>query len=80
MPKAKLIAAMMLPVMSAACATPHQRPALTASALCLIDRELPVNIAPGPNVNDPGNKFDTDETADRIDKHNARLRAACPKE
>jgi len=31
-------------------------------------------------VNDTGNTFDTDETTDAILEHNARYRAACPKD
>jgi hypothetical protein len=37
-------------------------------------------VAPGPDVNDPGNKWDTDATYEAIEAHNARLRAACPAE
>jgi hypothetical protein len=34
--------------------------------------------APAAGADDPGNRFDTDETVRELQEHNARLRAACP--
>lgn len=72
----------LLAIASAGC---QQRltPPATASdtsrtSLCLVDRAIPVNFAPGPDANDPHNLFDTDATTERVMEHNARLRAACP--
>ena len=81
--RTKSIAAMLTLLLSAACQqTPRLQPAppATASALCLIDRVIPVNVAPGPDWNDTDNRYDSDETYARIDAHNARLAAACLKD
>ncbi|WP_165362151.1 hypothetical protein [Qipengyuania thermophila] len=43
-----------------------------------MDREIPYRLAPAANADDRGNRYDTDETVAHIDRHNARLRAACP--
>ncbi len=68
---------------ASACAT--ARPGTSAAAsdtarssLCLIDRALPVRAAPAAGMDDPGNRFDTDDTTEALLEHNARLRAACP--
>lgn len=44
-----------------------------------MDHPLPVRTAPGPDVDDVGNAYDTDATSDAVMEHNARYRAACPK-
>lgn len=53
-------------------------PARDLSSWCQGDR--PVSYAPAPvaGVDDPGNRFDTEETVRELQQHNARLRAACP--
>lgn len=77
-----LIVVAMLTAMLGACKTPQPQPAATASvsALCLIDRPLPVEVAPtdDPDFVDEGNRFDTEATRVRVETHNARYRAACP--
>lgn len=69
--------------MTSACAALPQDLNATASdtaltSLCLVDWDIPVRPAPGAGADDPGNRFDTDETTDTLLAHNARLRAACP--
>lgn len=66
-----------------ACAVQPKTPPATASdtsrtSLCLIIQLIPIAFAPGEGVDDPGNKFDTDATAERIMEQNGKLRAACP--
>lgn len=70
-------------LMMSACAALPQDLNATASdtaltSLCLVDWDIPVRPAPGAGADDPGNRFDTDETTDALLAHNARLRAACP--
>lgn len=36
--------------------------------------------APAAGADDPGNRYDTDETVRELQAHNARYRAACPPE
>jgi hypothetical protein len=43
-----------------------------------MDRPLTASIAPAADVDDPGNRLDTDATALAILEHNSRYRAACP--
>jgi len=47
--------------------------------LCLIDRKLPLRPAPTAGIDDPGNRYDTDEMTAAAMEHNARYDAACPK-
>lgn len=54
--------------MSSACGQP-ERPA-TASDFCLVDQRISVEVAPGPNVDDPGNRYDSDETVEQVLAHN----------
>ena len=66
-----------------ACAAQPKTPPATASdtsrtSLCLIIQLIPIAFAPAEGVDDPGNKFDTDATAERIMEQNGKLRAACP--
>lgn len=76
-PKTRFAAAAMLSAMSAACATQQSTPAptVTHSALCLIDRIIPYRMH--QLGDDLGNRWDTPETIDEIDRHNDRLMAAC---
>lgn len=83
--KREMLCAMMLAVLATlpACKTslPDMRPLASdtaSSSLCLIDRALPLRPAPGAEVDDQGNRFDTDATTEALMEHNARLRAACP--
>ena len=77
--------ATMLALLAFASAACQQRltPPATASdtsqtSLCLVDRPIPASIAPAEGQDDPGNRFDSDATVDRLMEHNASLRAACP--
>ena len=67
---------------TSACAVRQTPRASTASAsetsLCQVDRALPVQVAPGVDVDDPGNVWDSEATVAAIFEHNARYRAACP--
>lgn len=76
-PKTRFAAAAILSAMSAACATqqPTPAPTVTHSALCLIDRVLPYRMH--GSGDDIGNRWDTPETIEEIERHNVRLEAAC---
>lgn len=65
-----------------ACAARQTPPPATASdteqtSLCLIDREIAVNVSPAIGIDDPGNQWDSEPTLEQVFEHNARLRAAC---
>ena len=45
---------------------------------CQGDRTISYQSAPEAGVDDPKNRFDSDETVAEVQAHNARLRAACP--
>lgn len=49
----------------------------TVSDFCLNDREVKYDVAPTPDADDPGNKFDTDATVKDLIEHNAVLRRLC---
>lgn len=51
-----------------ACGQP-ERPR-TASDFCLVDQRLTIEPAPAAGVDDPGNRFDTDETVKQVLEHN----------
>lgn len=53
-------------------------PDVSQTSLCLIDQPISGKLAPEENADDPGNQFDTDETFNKLEIHNAKLRAACP--
>lgn len=59
-----------------ACGQP-ERPR-TVSDFCLNDRALTAEPAPSPGVDDPGNRFDTDETFKQVLTHNAVHERLCP--
>lgn len=63
-------------VMTSACG-PRER-LKTVSDFCLNSRILTVEPAPAPGVDDPGNRFDTDETANAVLEQNAVTRSLCP--
>jgi len=69
---------------TSACKTSHPDTRAAASdtaqsSLCLIDRKLPLRPAPTAGIDDPGNRYDTDEMTAAAMEHNARYDAACPK-
>ena len=77
--------ALALLLIASACATLPTTPSETASATsrsswCLGDLEIPYRTAPADDFDDTGNLYTDDPTRARIAEHNARLRAACPKE
>lgn len=49
----------------------------TVSDFCQNDSEVRFSLAPGANADDPGNQFDTDETANALIEHNAVHRRLC---
>lgn len=61
--------------MTSACGQP-ERPR-TASDFCLVAKRLTAEPAPTVGADDPGNRFDTDETLDQILSHNAAFGALC---
>lgn len=62
--------------MLSACGQPeHPR---TVSDFCLVDKELSVSVAPAPDVNDVGNKYDSDQTVNEIFEHNLVHGTLCP--
>ena len=80
--KMKFAVVALLPLMAACQTRGVIAPAasVSESSLCQIDREQTFAVAPEADANDPTNKYDTDETVKNLIAHNARLRAACPKE
>ena len=55
----------------------HERPR-TASDFCLADKRISAEPAPALNVDDPGNRFDTDATLGEILAHNEVHDRLCP--
>jgi hypothetical protein len=53
---------------TSACGQP-ERPQ-TVSDFCLVDKRLSVEVAPAPGADDPGNRYDTDQTVDEVIAHN----------
>ena len=79
------LASVALSVMLTACATRETprpasdiAPSRDLSSWCQGDRTISYQPAPAAGANDPGNRFDSEETVAEIQAHNARLRAACP--
>lgn len=62
--------------MTSACGQP-ERPK-TVSDFCLNDRPITIDPAPAPGADDPGNRFDSDETVNQVLEHNAVHRRLCP--
>ena len=61
---------------TSACGQP-ERPR-TASDFCLNARRITAEPAPAPGADDPGNKFDTDETFLQVLESNAVISRLCP--
>jgi len=61
--------------MLSACGQP-ERPR-TVSDFCLIAKRLTAEPAPSSGLDDPGNRFDTDETFMQVLEHNAKLSVNC---
>ena len=81
------LASVALSVTMTACATVGTKapasdttPTRPHSSWCLGDRTISYLNADEAGQDDPGNRFDTDETVKEIQAHNARYRAACPGE
>jgi hypothetical protein len=74
-PAVTLLTSVLALAMTSAC-SPHATPR-TVSDLCLNDREVKFSVAPSSGVDDPGNKFDTEETVADLLAHNAVLRRLC---
>lgn len=66
-PKFAILAVLL--AMSSACVRPA--PPRTVSDFCLNDRAITIEVAPEPNADDPGNRWDSDATVDQILEHNA---------
>lgn len=62
--------------MSSACARP-ERPR-TVSDFCLSAQRITAEPAPSIGADDPGNRFDTDETLFQVLEHNAVVDRLCP--
>lgn len=62
--------------MMSACGQP-ERPK-TVSDFCLNDRPVTIAPAPAPAADDPGNRFDSEETVDQVLEHNAVHHRLCP--
>ena len=83
-PFALLVSAALLASISACSTTGTNPPASDIAprrdmtSWCQGDRTISYQAAPAAGVDDPDNIFDSDETVAEIQKHNARLRGACP--
>lgn len=62
--------------MLSACGQP-ERPR-TVSDSCLAFKRLSAEPAPTPGRDDPGNRFDTDQTFEEVLEHNAVFDRLCP--
>lgn len=63
-------------VMTSACA--RLEPPRTVSDFCLVDQRLSGEPAPANGGDDPGNRYDTDETFNQLLEHNAAYDRLCP--
>lgn len=77
---AKRIAALALLFTSSACAHNETPPPRSVSDFCLNDKALTVSTAPAAGVDDPGNRYDTDDTSLQVFTHNAVYHSLCPAE
>ena len=83
---AALASAALLATSSACSTVTDQRlasdtaPSRDRSSWCQGDTTIRYAQADAAGQDDPGNRFDRDETVTAIQEHNARLRAACPEE
>lgn len=62
--------------MTSACGQ-RERPR-TASDFCLAAQRISAEPAPAAGADDPGNRFDTDETFNQVLEHNAVVDRLCP--
>ena len=78
MRRAMKFAMLALPLaMLSACGQP-ERPR-TASDFCLAAQRISAEPAPSAQADDPGNRFDTDETFFQVLEHNAVIDRLCPR-
>jgi hypothetical protein len=71
----RIMAAALL-VTTSACARPERL--RTVSDFCLAAQRITAEPAPGANIDDPGNRFDTDETLFQVLEHNQVVDRLCP--
>ena len=71
----KLLPAVALSFMLSACGQPETLK--TVSDFCLIDQRIAFSVADMPEMNDPKNMLDTDETVKAIIKHNQTHDMVC---
>ena len=50
----------------------------TVSSFCQTDRTISLSIAPSPEADDIGNKWDSEDTRKEVVEHNQAYRAICP--
>lgn len=62
--------------MTSACARPE--PPKTVSDLCLNDRRISIEPAPVAGADDPGNRWDTEQTVAEVIEHNEVHDRLCP--
>ena len=63
-------------LMASACGQPeHPR---TVSDFCLAGKRISAEPAPTAGADDPGNRYDTDETFGQVLEHNAAYDRLCP--
>lgn len=55
----------------------RETPPKPVSDFCLIDKTVSLSIAPQPGLDDPGNRYDSEETVAEVMAHNQRWRAVC---
>lgn len=60
---------------TSACAQPE--PPRTVSDFCPNSRRITIEPAPAAGADDPGNRWDTDETVGQVLEHNAVLDRLC---
>jgi hypothetical protein len=63
--------------MTSACG--QREPLKTASDFCLAAQRITAEPAPSAQVDDPGNRFDTDDTLFQVLEHNQVLDRLCPR-
>lgn len=63
-------------LMTSACGQP-ERPR-TVSDFCLAGKRISAEPAPAAWADDPGNRYDTDETFGQVLEHNAAYDRLCP--
>jgi hypothetical protein len=56
----------------------QHEPPRTVSDLCLAAKRISAEPAPTKGADDPGNRFDSDETFDQVLEHNEIYDRLCP--